>query len=239
MIHVKRVNLLLTTFEQSLRMLVSHSCRFILFPDPMGACPWIAPALCHWLDQPVAPNRSAASESHLFADMSPLEAELAFDMMGLAFRSYAKIAIVQNPYVKMARLYDKIAATDRVWQMRCRLGGRMPDYARWLRNTRPDGHGAGNRLAPRWRRFGAWSAKTWCGDRINHVVRAETAEHELVQIFGKIGIAPEFQATRTNSRLLQKAPRRNSPEVDAIMRARYGWDLALYGESGSETRLAA
>ena len=42
--------------------------------------------------------------------MTPKEAEVAFQKMGLNFEEYTKIAVVQNPFRRMAELYDKILA---------------------------------------------------------------------------------------------------------------------------------
>lgn len=219
---------------------MSHSCRFVLFPDPMGACPWIARALEPWLDQPIVGKRGATMGSHFFCDMSPAEAELAFDMAGFAFRNYARIAIIRNPLNKMPQLYDRIAATDKVWRMRRRVGASNPSFTRWLSSTRPNGFGAAPLGGPRWRRFGAWSAEDWCGDHISHIVRAEHAEDELSKVFQEIGLSPVFGGRALDAlKLKQPSWARYGQEAREIVRDRYAWDLSFYENNSAVLKLVA
>ncbi|WP_296427363.1 hypothetical protein [Yoonia sp.] len=220
-------------------MFVSHSCRFVVFPDPLGACPWMARALQPWLDQPVAADQHSSGAITLFDGMTPAEAELAFDIMGMPFRNYVRIAIVRNPYLKMSQLYDRIADTDRVWQLRRRLGASDPDFARWLRSTRADHVGAGHRTGPRWRRFGAWSAKEWCGDHITHIARAEFAKHDLTQAFKAIGICPAFGGRASDANYVLPVGRHYDSASTDLIRKRYDWDLSFYEGAGPHLRLVA
>ena len=238
-IHSMGVYVPLTNIAQGYFMLVSHRYRFILFLDPLGACPWMAQALLPWIDQPLPPRRGMGS--HFFQGMSPAEAELAFDAAGLAYRNYTRIAIVRNPFTKMAQLYDRIAASDRLWQMRRRVGVSVPEYTRWLASIRPDGNGAAFTSAgPRWRRFGAWSAMNWCQDRVTHVVRAETAEQDLSDIFRDIGVTPSFGARPIDTlRVRQPVSARYGPEANQLIRERYKWDLQLYEKQPADLRLVA
>lgn len=221
------------------RMLVSHSRRFVLFCDPLGACPWISHALAPWLDQPIARDLGSSGPTTLFDDMSPKEAEFAFDMMGFAYRNYTRIAVVRNPIYKMSQLYDRIAATDRIWQLRRNLGASDPDFGRWLRSTRPDGLGAGHKSSPRWRRFGAWSAKEWCGDHITHTVRAECAKRDLTQVFAEIGLAPAFGGNAGDAP--KHLPRRHQYDdaSTALINDRYAWDFRIYNSYAPDLHLVA
>ncbi|WP_341367999.1 hypothetical protein [Yoonia sp. BS5-3] len=196
-------------------------------------------ALLPWMDQPL--QRHKGMGSHFFQGMSPAEAELAFDMAGYAFRNYTRVAIVRNPLTKMAQLYDRIAATDRVWRMRRRVGVTVPDFTTWLAGTRPNGNGAAMTAAgPRWRRFGAWSALDWCQDRVTHVVKAETAERDLPEIFHNIGIKPHFGARPIDTlRVHQPVSARYSPEATRMIEDRYQWDLDFYGFQPAELLLVA
>lgn len=221
-------------------MLVSHRCRFILFPDPMGACPWISHALEPWLDQPIVGTRNALTKSYFFRDMSPAEAELAFDMAGFAFRNYTRIAIVQNPAEKMVALYERIAKSDKMWRMRRSMGLGDPSFARWLAHTRPNGQGAAPLGGPRWRRFGAWSGRDWCADYVSYVVRAENARTELAGVFRDIGLSPAFGAqARDALERPQEKPSYVTPEARKILQERYSWDFALYGQNTETYQRAA
>ena len=175
----------------------------------------------------------------LFNGMTPKEAEFAFDMMGFAYRNYTRIAVVRNPIYKLSQLYDRIAATDRIWQLRRNLGAADPDFGRWLHSTRPDGMGAGHKSSPRWRRFGAWSAEAWCGDHITHTVRAECAEDDLKKVFGEIGLAPAFgvNAGDAPGRLLRR--HQFDDTSMALIQERYSWDFRLYHRYASNLRLVA
>lgn len=221
-------------------MFVSHRCRFILFPDPLGACPWLGRALQPWLDQPIMDKRGTAADAFFFSEMSPAEAELAFDMAGYAFRSYTRIAIIQNPLNRMVNLYDRISARDKVWRMRRGMGAGDPPFSRWLSGTRPNGPGAAPFGGPRWRRFGAWSGAHWCRDYISHVVRAECAKEELTDIFGDIGIAPALGGRADDgSRLKRSVEAFYDEQAQELMSARYAWDLRFYRQPRYDLRLVA
>jgi len=206
-------------------MLISHRHRFIVFPDPLNTCHWLTRALGPWVDQPVAARKGDAL---IFQGMTPAEVELAFDMMGYRFRDYARIAIVQDPYARLAQLYDRIAEVDRLWQLRGHLGLDRPNFYRWLSQTRPNGVGAGWRFSPRWRRHAAWSAARWCDGRINHVIRAEHAGDDLANIFYKLQIAPAFSWRTTDQQILDDpAGPPVSDRSRALIKRRYRSDFAL------------
>lgn len=237
--HAKRVNHLLTIFASIEDMLVSHRYKFVLFPDPLGSCPWIARALHPWLDQPIASDRSKSAETTLFNDMSPAEAELSFDMMGIPFHEYTRIAIIRNPYAKMAQLYYRISITDPAWRMRQHVGLELPQFGRWLRSTRTNGVGAGYRTSARWRKFGAWSAEAWCGDQITHTVRANNAADELAPIFAEIGISPAFGDRNIHELGGRRLARLYNAETNELIRERYQSDLRLYRDEPAQLRLVS
>ncbi|MEJ6403163.1 hypothetical protein [Yoonia sp. 2307UL14-13] len=207
---------------------MSHRYQFVLFPDPLNACPWVGPALRPWLDQPVASSRNGNAGIPFFHGMSPAEARLAFDVQGLNFGDYTRIAIIRNPYAKMAQLYYRIAMTDPLWRMRDHVGIDIPRFGRWLRMTRPDGLGAGYRGSARWRRFGAWSAEHWCGPHVTHTVRADAAAEELTTVFDKIGISPAFGDRTVHEPTGQRLARLYDSESWALIRQRYRHDLLRY-----------
>ena len=218
-------------------MLVSHRYKFVLFSDPLGTCSWISGALQPWLDHPVTSVQRKGTETLLFQDMSPAEAALAFDKLGLDFQSYTRIAIIRNPYAKMAQLYYRIAITDPVWRGRLHLGLELPRFNRWLRSTRTNGQGAGYRMGQRWRRFGAWSADSWCKDHITHRVRAGDAAKELMPIFSGIGLSPAFGYRSIHELGRQRLARLYDQASCDLIRARYSSDLALYQSDLPKLRL--
>ncbi len=220
-------------------MIVSHRHRFIFFPDPAGGSARIETALRPWADQAICDTRLGTRHNTLFHGMSPAEAELAFDMMDLPFRKYTRVAVVRDPYAKMAYLYHRIAAIDPVWRVRRRLGLTIPDYQEWLRKTRPNGPGAGYRSGPRWRRFGAWSGNAWCGNHISHVVRAEAVEIDLCPILKDLGITPVFGPHLRTTWRQSSNHFRDHPDVGNVINNRYAWDLAFYGRADQALRLAA
>jgi hypothetical protein len=235
--HAIRANQLLTFLFSIRRMLVSHRKKFIVFEDPLGACPWIARSLQPWLDQPIMAERVRGAETPFFNGMSPDEAALAFDMQGLVFRDYARIAIIRNPYAKMAQLYYRIAMTDPVWRMRQHLGLHIPKFEHWLRHTRSTGRGAGYPGGTRWRKFGAWSADAWCGDHITHTVRASHAVGDLKEVFAGLGIAPAFGDRRVHELGAQRLSRLYDNESNKLIQKRYQSDLALLKSETTHLRL--
>lgn len=220
-------------------MFISHRYKFILFPDPMGACPWIKSALQPWLDQPVAANRRASGTTLLFHGMAPMEAAIAFDFLGYSFEDYTRVAIIRNPYAKMTALFDRISQTDPLWRMRRKSGIRPAEFNQWLARTRPDGFGAGGALGPRWRRFGAWSAQAWCGNYIDHIVRAETAQQDLSKICSGAGLSPAFAHLGARKVNQHTADHRYTRQSSDLIQQRYPWDLALYGNPPCDLLQAA
>ena len=221
-------------------MIISHRCQFVVFTDPLMTCRWLHDALSPWTDQRTALTRRSLLNTLFFKGMSPVEAELAFDVSGLRFRDYTRIAMIQNPFRRMAQLYDRIAATDPIWRWRSKMGWPTPDFRKWLQDTKPDGNGACSINGPRWRRFGAWSADTWADGRVTHFIRAENAGAELRLVFQEIGIAPIFDAPTCDVRLhrFPEMLRYDAATIDLI-RHRYRTDLQLYQRPAKELRLAA
>ncbi|WP_342077426.1 hypothetical protein [Yoonia sp. SS1-5] len=220
-------------------MLVSHSCRFIVFSEPLGACPWVAGALLPWLDQPVASDWRKSAGTNLFSGMSPVEAEIAFDLMGRDFADYTRIAIIQNPYARLTKLYDRIAQARHGWRLRRRIGLSNPDFHRWLRtlSNKPCRKRMGRRQC--WQSIGAWSLDAWCADRVTHVVRAEFANAELGAIFGDMGFAPAFGDHAEQHQSLGTHLRRYDAPSRDLVADRYAPDLALYDKRQPDLRLVA
>ena len=220
-------------------MIVSHKCRFVLFSDPLGAGAQIMRAMVPWSDVAVSDEPDRHQGQIFFKNMTPLEAEWAFDASGLAFRSYLRIAITEHPFTRLARLYDRIAQTDMVWQFRHLAGLGPPAFGHWLRSTRPDGVGAGSRNSPRWRQHGAWSAKTWEDGRIDHTIRVESIEDDLMPILAKLGIAPSLGDLQTETLDREGWMERYTPDAAQLMAQRYAWDLAQYGYAAPRFRKIA
>jgi hypothetical protein len=221
-------------------MIISHRCKFIIFGNPLMTNHWLHDALQPWVDQHVAPTKREINKTLFFHGMSPAEAELAFNLSDLRFRDYTRIAVIQNPFRKMAQLYDRIAATDPLWRFRRHAGWAVPEFEKWLQNTKPNGTGACFSHGPRWRRFGAWSADAWADGRITHFVRAENANTDLRGVFRQIGIAPLFNAPADDGRPHRSYEmlRYDAATIDLI-RHHYRADLQLYQRAAPELRLVA
>ena len=221
-------------------MFVSHRCQFVVFSDPLTSCAWLEKTLAPWADQQIAPARQRLGNTLFFNGMSPAEAEVAFDRSDLPFRNYTRIAVVQNPFRRMAQLYDRIAETDHFWRLRRKAGWPVPEFGTWLRSTKPNGKGAGLTYGPRWRRFGAWSADAWADGRVTHFVRAENADADLRHVFRQMGIVPLFSASESDGRphRFHEMLRYDAATIDLI-RQRYGADLQLYHGTSPNLRLVA
>lgn len=221
-------------------MFISHKHRLIIFPDPLGSCNWLDPRLRPWRDQVVATTPKGNARCHFFNGMSPAEAELAFDMIGLPFGSYIRIAIIQDPYQRMAQLYDRIAKTDPLWKMRRTFGLADPTFGSWLETTRPDGRGAGYALGARWRRFGAWSAQAWAADRATHLVPAEAIADHLQPILQQAGIHPDLNRRKADLETDSLCDlSRYDASSTALIKKRYWSDLRLHRHHQPDLRLIA
>lgn len=220
-------------------MIISHQRRFIFIPDPLATDGLLSETLEPWADQQIDPIYARGGKTPFYKTMTPTEVEWAFDAMGLAFRSYLRITVVQNPFVRLSVLYDRIAHTDAMWQVRQYTGIGLPSFSGWLRSTKPDGNGAGTRTSPSWRRYGAWSAKAWCGPHISHTIRREYTEQDLSLIFGELGIAPALP----NALLIPPDPSehlaRYTPASALFVADRYRWDLAQFNYENHMHRAAA
>ncbi len=220
-------------------MIVSHERQFILFPDPLGAAAPIVDVMRPWGDMEIARYKSDDPANPYFEGMTPVEAEWAFDADEFAFRNYLRISVTENPFARLARLYDRIAQTDPIWHFRHLTSIGIPSFNQWLAGTCPDGLGAGSRNSPRWRQHGAWSSKYWEAGRITHTIRLEAAEEDLAIVFGQLGIAPSVDLNVRSSSQQAAWLSRYTTESTKLMRQRYGWDLAQYGYSAPRAEKAA
>lgn len=221
-------------------MIISHRYQFIIFIDPLMTCLWLQRALWSLSDQRVAPSRRKIAKTLFFNGMSPTEAEQAFELSDLDFSKYTRIAVIQNPFRRMALLYDRIAATDPLWRLRQRAGLPVPEFGDWLHSTQPNGLGAGPARGPRWRRHGAWSADAWADGRITHFLRAENADADLRGVFHQIGINPEFTGPKSDGRphAFHEMLRYEAATV-ALIRQRYRADFQLYQNAAPDMCLVA
>ncbi|MEM8537363.1 MAG: hypothetical protein AAGF56_05820 [Pseudomonadota bacterium] len=213
-------------------MLISHRHRFVVFPDPLDVCPYIRRALDPWIDRSLrhlATGRAGLSTSTI---MTPTEVARDFPAGEGRFDDYTRIAILQDPYQRMAQLYHMICHSDRYWQLRQDWRFGVPSFDRWLAATRPFGRGAGHILSPRWRRHGAWAAEPWCAGHVTHVARAEAAADDLSQIFRLRDIAPSFSCRDSDQTGVAVPDKRIYTQGSvALIEARYAVDLRLRARS--------
>ena len=214
-------------------MIVSHERKFILFVDPLGAGQAVADSLSPWVDS----DLRGGGKDHFRPDMSPNEAEWAFDASGLAFRSYARIALVEHPFTRIARLFDRIQTQDRLWRLRQTSGLLPPKFNSWLSSITPNGRGAAGRRGPAWRRFGAWSAKCWMADLINYPIRLEYLEQDLTPVLSELGIAPALDYAPHS--VYEGWEDLFDARATRLMHSRYSWDMAQFDYSFQPVQTAA
>jgi hypothetical protein len=206
-------------------MFVSHACQLIIFPDPLGASLEQCQILHPWLE---ASATATWRDGHLYPDMPPREALVEIQATREAVSTYTKIAIVENPYKRLVRLYDQIVLRDPLWRLRRMAGIANPLFASWLENTKASGLGAGGLFSPAWRRFGAWSAEQWSGGVIDHYVRADSLTRDLQRVFRQLKVAPFLKASALeNDPDLYAALQRYDSHTSALIRDRYRFDLSI------------
>src|SRR6056297_707730 len=174
-------------------MFVSHRCRFVVCFDPMISYHWINDVLAPWSDQEIAPNASHLKSTPFFNGMTPQEVKHAFDRLDLDLDDYLTIGVVQNPFSRMASLYDKIRSSNTLWRLKARAGLQVPDFNTWLTSGRWDGASPLARLAPRWRRLGALSTQDWSAGLVQSFVRTEYTDGDLRKVFRELGVIPAIE----------------------------------------------
>jgi hypothetical protein len=209
-------------------MIICHSRRFIFFSNPKTGSESMRALLAPWSEERVLPYRERTAQTPFYPHMSPAEVEWTFDGLGLPFRAYTRFTVVRNPYPRLVSLYRMIGQVDGLWRLRRRLGLGQPDFADWLRGTRPAGSGGGGRAHQRWRRYAAWSAQDWCGDRVDHVLRLEHLDADLPPVLQSLGIAPG-RVPHLNSRADEDWAGYYDAGSIALVARRYAYDLDRFG----------
>jgi hypothetical protein len=214
-------------------MIISHARKFIYFPDPLDIAPSLTRGLMPLGETNLVTIEKDGVDRPFFQGMSPHEAEWSFDALGHAYRSYMRVTLVENPYVRLVRLYEKISTDDPFWVARRQAGLGRRDFTSWLASIQQNGPGAAGKHGPRWRRYAAWSAKAWCGDHISHVVRAEAIEDDLEPVLRILGVAPAFDTGFTRYEKPDQWQQYYTEKATQIVQERYAWDLAQYGYATS------
>lgn len=220
-------------------MIISHRCQFVVFSDPFQSCHWLHQALGPWSDQEVARGPRGNRQTPFFRGMSPTEAETAFAKLDLDFGAYTRVAIVQNPFRRMAELYDRLCISDPIWRLRSRLGQDVPDFTSWLYATPPDQGFILDRFLPRWRRFGLQTTQNWAAGRIDAFVRAEFAPRDLQLAFSKLDVAPAVNLAKRQKEHRFAEMLRYDRDTTDLIRHRYAADLKLYNDLCTDLRLVA
>ncbi len=200
---------------------------------------WISDVLAPWSDQEIAPQASRLKSTPFFNGMTPAEVKCAFDRLDLDFADYLTIGIVQNPFSRMAALYDRIRSTDALWRLKARVGWQEPEFNTWLASGRWDGGGVLPQLSPRWRRLGAMSTQEWSGGLINSFVRTEYTDGDLRKVFRQLGVIPAIDLSARQKKHRFKEMLRYDSRAVSVIQRHFGQDLRLYGALGSRLDLAA
>lgn len=214
-------------------MIICHSRKFIFFSNPKTGSETLRACLAPFAEEGVAPNwRSRTAATPFYPHMSPAEAHAEFRRRGWDWNGYERITCLRDPYARLVSLYRMIVAVDGIWRRSRRLGLPNPSFARWLRRSRPDGRGGGGRAHQRWRRYGAWSGRTWCRDSdgrmaIDTLLRLENIDAEFQPLARRLGLG-SGPLPVVNSRPPVNLSGWYSPELSRLVASRYAWDLAHY-----------
>lgn len=217
-------------------MIINHSRKFIFFSNPKTGSETVRKVLAPWSEEPIVAFNQRIPERPFYPHMSPTEAAWIFDDRGWDFQSYTRITCVRNPYDRLVSLYRMICDVDGVWQLRKSMNFGPPSFGRWLRASRPDGRGGGGRRHQRWRRYGAWSAKTWCADQIDHVLRLEHLNTDLERVFTELGISAG-DVPHINRRGHICYSDWYNQTLSDLVQTRYSWDLAAFDYQPPKLRM--
>jgi hypothetical protein len=216
-------------------MIISHQCHFVVFFDPLSSHQWLQLALSPWADQHVSSTGRATQKTPFYIGMTPTEAKAEFARQGLDFDKYRRIAIVQNPYRRLAALYDRIRSSDPLWRLKSLTGVQTPDFRSWLVEGQYTSKGLLSRLLPGWRRQAAMSTEEWAAGLIDNFVRAEFAGVDLPAAMRQLDVVPvvNFAAYQPQHRFAEML--RYDRETMGVISGRFANDLRLY--QGLRTRL--
>lgn len=214
-------------------MIISHSRRLIVFSFPKTGSESLRALLAPLAEEPVLPWRQRSRLCPFYPHMPPREAAAAFRARGWDFDGYRRVTVVRNPYPRLVSLYRMICEVDGLWTLRRRLGLGVPSFGRWLAGTRPDGRGGGGRPHQRWRRFGAWSARSWIHDEdgrplVTDVLRLEHLEAELPPVLSALDLSPPQNLPVLNAREPVAWESWYGDAERALVAARYAWDLETF-----------
>lgn len=217
-------------------MIISHTHRFIFFSNPKTGSESVRALLAPLNEEPIGAWRDRTTQHPFYAHMSPAEAQLSFADKRWPFEAYRRITCVRNPYPRLVSLYRMIAEVDGVWKLRRRLGLGQTSFPRWLQEVQPDGSGGGGRMHQRWRRFGAWSARTWTTDTkgnrlVTDILRLEHLDTELSALLADMNLPVHDPLPRKNIRPPTDWTRWYSPHTRALVAGRYAWDLKRFDYS--------
>lgn len=221
-------------------MFISHRCRFIIFTDPCEKLPWLEQALARWTDEDVSLTGGPTRKTPFFAGMSPREVRIAFQGLGLDYDSYTRIAIVQNPFRRVAAHYDRLRAIDPVWRLRVRAGLRIPDFRNWLLSGQFEGGSLLQRLLPP--RHGLTRrlvAQKWQKGDINSFVRAEYAAADLRAAFRKLAVVPAIDLSLGDKPHRFPEILRYDRDTVEVVQRRFRDELRFYSDLGAGLDLVA
>lgn len=204
-------------------MFVSHACQFVIFPGPLGTSPELSQLM------KAMPVHTANTRQPYHRHLPPRAALSKAQGADANILSYPKIAIIENPYTRLVRIYDRIVARDPVWRLRRKAGIAIPQFTAWLNRTQRGGASATGFLHPLWRRHGVWPADKWSGGVIDHFVRADQLNQDLQQIFHQMKVSPILPAAAKSSDAdLYAAMQCYDSYTAALVRDRYSFDLRIF-----------
>lgn len=201
-------------------MIISHRHSLILFSNPRTGSETVRAVFEPWADEPIVPFRNATPQTPFYPHMTPRECHVAFRERGLDFWSYRRITFVRNPYARLVSLYRMIADVDPVWRLRQGIGIGPPDFARWIKATKPAGRGGGGARHQKWRQYGTWRLSEWCADFVDEVYRTE----ELANVLPRLGTDYGIRITdvpRLNARPRVRWQALYTAELSALVAERY------------------
>lgn len=213
-------------------MIVSHSRRLVFFSNPKTGSESLRALLSPHNEERVRPWRERSRLYPFYPHMSPAEARAVFRARGWDFEAYRRVTVIRNPYSRLVSLYRMIRAVDRLWQMRDRAGLPVPDFTDWLRATRPHGRGGGGRRHQRWRRYGAWSARSWTqgadgAPLVTDILRLEDLPEALPPLLDELGL-PHAPLPELNRRPATDWTGWYDAPTAALVARRYAWDLERF-----------
>jgi hypothetical protein len=208
-------------------MRISHRFKFVFFSNPKTGSESIRQLLDPLSDVRDVPLAQAPPGHFFYSHIRPADMRSAFVRLGWRYNDYYRFVFVRNPWTRLLSLH----------QYALKAGAPLPDFAEWLKGSRPDGLGGGGPNALPWLRYGTYSLEAFAGDGsgrllVNDVFRLEDIAEvpDRLRLRG-IPLPPDARLPWKNKSESASLDAYYTPELRDLVAERYAKEIERFGYS--------